>query len=964
MAIDLNFPISDDDINAIAALPNDIRIDLTQHINSTHPFSIFEPVEGKKNQIICPFCGSGSGKHHTGVIFTFENEKWLYHCFACNNFSGDLIKIIADANHFSTKGKDFFHVLAIAVKILNINIATVADETPVIKTITVQKKKPAVKVPATEYPRLAEARNNLSSFVESQGGEWRGLPLALLKQLSWGFLPIFSHPKSPNFTFPAIIVPNDLNGIFARRVNDKGYSNIEPTATTTIFLPDADSFDVIITEGAINGASILAAISEPNFGIIASGGTSGNSNVLARLQQLKSQGKNFRVLIAYDNDTSNAGQIAAAKLLKMLISAGFTACTIDIIKQGDVDLNDVLRANNGVSRLADMVNSAISDAQETFNNNENIAINYFDLADITDKNQSKPNEDFISAADDEDLAGLKIPDNYKISKNGSIVKISVSVDENGKKHTQQKSICPRKLFIKEKLFNIEEKTFKQILAYSTVDGKLKTIPAQETSTIFNKNKLVELTNYSQLFTSTNARSIVDWLFAFNIANETKIPITYTVNHCGWYENNDQIYFVDPRRENQIEDDGKKFNLTVDPAKCQLANSLISKGNIDEWRKAYLLAKPSTIARATIAASVAAPLLKLLNERNFVFYVHGKTTGGKSTALFLGSSAVGRKDLVRIFDGSTTALNALAAETNHLPLFIDEKQSADQKLKADFARWIYNDANGTEKQRANKDGTARTVREWLHITLANGETELLNDNTTGGAFTRLLQIAAPSTILDADTCKIIRDIIKNNYGLAWTPYIDLICKTPIEEIQEMFNSQIKIFDDIYPNILPEYRRYIALIYVADELLNKSIDTFDNCNALEYDQIFNAIPTKEEIDDTAREKNAVNTFIVTKATHFDGNTSRDPKAELFGRYSERTGYLYIIKAVLDKHLQENGYDAKKIANDLVADGFFKPADKIAKDCKSPRPVILAKFDGNPIWCYRVPLQLIDKKTQQPN
>lgn len=959
MAINLNFPVSDDDIKAIASLPYDILINLTRRINSTDPLTLFEPVEGKNNQIICPFCGSGSGKHHTGVIFTFENEKWLYHCFACNNFSGDLIKIIADANHLSTKGKDFFNVLAIAVKILNINIATV-DETSVTRTVTPQKKKSVVKVPATEYPRLADARNNLVSFIEKQGGKWRGLPLALLKQLNWGFLHNFSHPKSSNFTFPAIIVPNDLNGIFARRVDDKGYSNIEPTATTTIYLPDSNSFDVLIVEGAINGASILAAIPNPSFGIIASGGTSGNKNVLEKLKALREGGKNFRVIIAYDNDFNQAGQNAAEKLSKMLSDASFTACTINnITKTPEIDLNDVLRGVDGSSKLADLVNSAISDAQEKFNNNGNITVGNSNSADSNDTNQTNPNEDFISAADDEDLEGLKIPDNYKITKNGSIVKISVSVDENGKKHTQQKSICPRKLFIKEQLFNIEEKTFKQILAYKTVDGKLKIIPAQDTSTIFNKNKIVELTNYSKLFTTTNAKNIVDWLFAFNIANETNIPITYTVNHCGWYENNDQIYFVDPRRENQIEDDGKKFNLTVDAAKCQLANSLVSKGSIEEWRKAYLLAKPSTIARATIAASVAAPLLKLLNERNFVFYVHGKTTSGKSTALFLGSSAVGRKDLVRIFDGSTTALNALAAETNHLPLFIDEKQSADQKLKSDFARWIYNDANGTEKQRANKDGTARTVREWLHVTLANGETELLNDNTTGGAFTRLLQIAAPSIILDAETCKTIRDIIKKNYGLAWTPYIDLICKTPIEEIQEMFNSRVKIFGDTYPNILPEYRRYIALICVADELLNKSIATFDNGNALEYDQIFNAIPTKEEIDDTAREKNAVNTFIVTKATHFDGNTSRDPKAELFGRYSERTGYLYIIKAILDKHLQENGYDAKKIANDLVTDGFFKPADKIEKGCKSPRPVILVKFDGNPIWCYRVPLDLIDEE-----
>lgn len=920
-------------------------IDLAEEIKR-RPILTEYLTPAKKSGFICPNedCKNGSGEDGTGTILSKDATRLL--CGKCGKgFSN--IDVIAYHLGLKISGKDFVEIVKHGCQILAIDFNSLSyspnDETHITKKSVEKIIKP--------FERLIEAREKLKDL----GGSFRGLTLNTLQQLNWGFLPdiYFSDAKKK---LPAVIIPNDEGGIFARSIEGRYYCNNKPTATTTIFLPAADSFDVIITEGAINGASILQAVLSvtnvvPVFAIIASGGTSGNKNVLERLQQLKNSGKIFRVLIAYDNDTGNAGQIAADKLFKSLLKANFKACIVDITKTPDIDPNDILCTDNGDFKLFDMVTSVTYDAQEKFNNAEK----------FTSANQQiTSNENFISINDDEDLKEFKIPDGYKITKNGSIVKVSVSMDENGKEHIQQKSICPRTLFIKEKLFNLEEKTFKQILAYRTVDGKLKIIPAQDTSTIFNKNKLVELTNYSQLFTTSNAKNIVDWLFAFSIFNETTILLTYTINRCGWYEYNDQTYFVDPRRENQIEDDGKKFNLTVDAAKCQLANSLIGKGNIDEWRKAYLLAKPSTIARATVAASVAAPLLKILNERNFVFYVHGKTTGGKSTALFLGSSAIGRKDLVRIFDGSTTALNALAAETNHLPLFIDEKQSADQKLKQDFARWIYNDANGTEKQRANKDGTARVVREWLHITLANGETELLNDNTTGGAFTRLLQIAAPPVILDADTCKRIRDILKDNYGVAWTPYIDLICKTPIEEIQEMFNCHVKVFGDMYPNILPEYRRYIALICVADEFLNKAIGTFKNCDSLDFQQIFDAVPTKEEIDDTAREKNAVTSFVVTKAKYFDGNIARDSKAELFGRYSEKIGYLFIIKAVLDKYLNENGYDAKKVASDLVADGFFKPSNKIEKGYKNPRPAILVKFDGNPVWCYRIPLNLIDEKT----
>ena len=365
-SFNFNISVSDSDISAISALSDSDRANLVTLINSTDPQLLFDSVEGKEGkQIICPICGSGSGKHHTGATISFENGVWLYHCFACDSFKGDLIKIIAAANHLSTKGNDFFHILAIAVKILNINITTVS-ETPVTKTINAQMTKSVVKLPATEYPRLTEARNNLAEFVEKHGGKWRGLSLALLQRLNWGFLHNFSHPKSPNFTFPAIIVPNDLNGIFARRVDNKGYSNIEPTATTTIFLPQTNNFDLLIVEGAINGASILQAVPSPTFGIIASGGTSGNSNVLATLQHLRSQGKNFRVIIAYDNDTGNAGQNAAQNLLKTLSKASFTACIVDITKTPDTDLNDLLNANNGTFKLANMVNDAFQFALNKF----------------------------------------------------------------------------------------------------------------------------------------------------------------------------------------------------------------------------------------------------------------------------------------------------------------------------------------------------------------------------------------------------------------------------------------------------------------------------------------------------------------------------------------------------------------------------------------------------------------------
>ena len=212
--VNLTPSVTAQEINAIQQASTDAQKDLAARINSINPFDVFDAVEGKEGkEIICPICGSGThGNKNTGIKPTFENGVWLYHCWANNDCNGDLISIIAAINNLSTKGRDFFQVLAIGAKIVGEIIP--AD---VSKKVTVKKNKPSVKSvqKAAEFPRLAESQNNLRAFVESQGGSWRGLPLELLQRLNWGYLPdiYFTDAKRE---LPAMIIPNDAGGIFAR----------------------------------------------------------------------------------------------------------------------------------------------------------------------------------------------------------------------------------------------------------------------------------------------------------------------------------------------------------------------------------------------------------------------------------------------------------------------------------------------------------------------------------------------------------------------------------------------------------------------------------------------------------------------------------------------------------------------------------------------------------------------------
>ncbi|MBQ3441852.1 MAG: hypothetical protein IJG33_01265 [Selenomonadaceae bacterium] len=83
------------------------------------------------------------------------------------------------------------------------------------------------------------------------------------------------------------------------------------------------------------------------------------------------------------------------------------------------------------------------------------------------------------------------------------------------------------------------------------------------------------------------------------------------------------------------------------------------------------------------------------------------------------------------------------------------------------------ANGIGRTKLNKDSTLKKTTDWRTIPIMTGETLLLPDNVTGGANTRLFTIAAPCVILDADTCKQIRNIIADNFELAFPLVINKI-----------------------------------------------------------------------------------------------------------------------------------------------------------------------------------------------
>ncbi len=587
---------------------------------------------------------------------------------------------------------------------------------------------------------------------------------------------------------------------------------------------------------------------------------------------------------------------------------------------------------------------------------------------LTRKNEIQAQIKSLSfIADNDALSGFKIPKGYSVSDNG-IAKVA---GEN------LIPVCRRPVIITGKTFSVDEKISKWNLAYLTENGKLEILEPTEAATVFDRTKLVKLSNKDLPVTSSNANLLVDYLDAFKWENESTMPLTYCVNRCGWYNFNGKDVFIDPRRECVIQDfdDDRKISVKVDDSKSDFANHLKQVGDLEKWKQnAYLPAKKSPVARLVVAASVAAPLLYVLGERNFMVYICAPTRAGKTTALNLLASAVGSDKIIRSFDATKNGLAGAAADVNDYVFCVDERQVADNKFNEQIANIVYALSNGVGRTKLNKDSSLRKLQDWRTIVVLTGETLLLPDNVTGGAFTRLLTIKAQKEILDADTCKKIRETTKHNYGLVMPLVINEIFKLGFEKLRELFDEMIDTFAVKYPEILPEHRRYMAVLTLADTLLNSvlfgnkaiapdgaTITASDDAT-INATKIFPLIPTIAEIADAPRAKDWLLGQISLNQNHFVGGNVDESKIQgIWGSLNDSDGYIYITVSFVKELCKKYDRDYRKLVNDLVDAKIIIPSDKTPEGNKKPNNYVQKKIAKINTRCYRIPQSAFDDEEE---
>lgn len=146
------------------------------------------------------------------------------------------------------------------------------------------------------------------------------------------------------------------------------------------------------------------------------------------------------------------------------------------------------------------------------------------------------------------------------------------------------------------------------------------------------------------------------------------------------------------------------------------------GTLDEWRDevAALCLGNSRLLLSTSLA-FAGPLLRLTNQSSFGVHLVGPSSIGKSTAMLVAASVLGKPaNKIQTWNATKVGLETTADLCNDSTLFLDEIGQADPHVLGDT---IYMLANGEGRARANADLSRRAKLQWRTAFLSNGEVDL-------------------------------------------------------------------------------------------------------------------------------------------------------------------------------------------------------------------------------------------------
>ncbi|HHD2718501.1 TPA: DUF927 domain-containing protein [Clostridium perfringens] len=376
------------------------------------------------------------------------------------------------------------------------------------------------------------------------------------------------------------------------------------------------------------------------------------------------------------------------------------------------------------------------------------------------------------------------------------------------------------MVIKELITNIDTNNYKILISYITPSSEIKEIVLNRDECI-NKNKLLDLINKGVDVTNSNSGMLAEYFRAFE-KNFKEARNVHSELGFSKYQNKEiyKLYKV-------IGELDSTYNGDYD---------IKPKGNKEVYET---MLREEVYGRCElefiIVSSLSAVVLGYIGDRNsldsLIIHLSGNSSTGKSTALKLAISLFGGTDskkmgLYNTYNSTENASLSKVGGLKGVPFAIDEISLSHNK---DFSKFIYALANGSEKDRLNKNSELKEKKVWLTTILSNGEKSILESSKrNAGLKVRVIEANNFSWSKDSENSENINKCISMNYGHIGIEFAKYIMDKPKSEVEKRFEEVKKevfkllneklVLDSMTKRRCSKYALIILTAYYYEELKN--------------------------------------------------------------------------------------------------------------------------------------------------
>jgi hypothetical protein len=430
--------------------------------------------------------------------------------------------------------------------------------------------------------------------------------------------------------------------------------------------------------------------------------------------------------------------------------------------------------------------------------------------------------------------------------------------------------------------------------------------------------------------SHNAKILARFIFEYLAANTPNIPVTHETSQLGWLPDGSGFLVGNTLVTPKNNATRSTVFRPPDSGNIQIAQAFQSAGSMTAWLSAMERLTPYPIPRITIAASLAAPLLRLLNAESFGIDLACKTSRGKTFTATLAARVWGQSNrtthsLISPWNVTVVAAERRAAMLSGLPLIMDDSREANPRI---IDAIIYGLTNGSSRSRGSRRGLSASTF-WQTILISTGESPLtsLSRETKDGKNVRIITLSdLPFHKADESTLALINELeslTSSNYGLAGPHFIQHILSLKSQNRAELDDiaSRYRDLSTSYATTLTgessRVARHCAVIALATQLAQEAgvlpASWESNPFLPLFPVIFAAFTAKDQATAALFD---IYEWCVKNSPSFQGQADHDKRRPQYGVWDESNGpwaHINIFPRELRTLLHSCGYDYEAVIAD---------------------------------------------------